>query len=251
MSALSSTSAVFGKTLRTVGMPKRRHTSSRAVVPVCNKKDGGKTPNAISREGTETSLTFQSLIDSTTPVATDRQSSFSRTPHFTAECEAAINEQINIEYNVSYIYHAMYAYFSRDNVYLPGIAKHFQAESLEERGHAELLMDYQTMRGGRVELQAIIPPQADYDHPEKGDALYAFELSLSLEKLNNDKLVELHRVAEAADDSQMQDFIEGSLLAPQVASIQEVSEMVAQLVRMGGSGEAVWHFDQALQRNQA
>ena len=30
----------------------------------------------------------------------------------------------------------------------------------------------------------------------------------------------------------------------QVASIQEVSEIVAQLVRMGGSGEAVWHFDQ-------
>ena len=51
--------------------------------------------------------------------------------------EIAINEQINIEYNVSYIYHAMYAYFARDNVYLPGIAKHFHKESLEERGHVE------------------------------------------------------------------------------------------------------------------
>ncbi|XVE52449.1 hypothetical protein DITRI_Ditri02bG0123000 [Diplodiscus trichospermus] len=42
---------------------------------------------------------------------------------FTDECEAAINEQINVEYNVSYVYHAMVAYFDRDNVALKGLAK--------------------------------------------------------------------------------------------------------------------------------
>ena len=41
--------------------------------------------------------------------------SYGRTD-FHPECEAAINEQINIEYNVSYVYHAMYTYFARDNV---------------------------------------------------------------------------------------------------------------------------------------
>ena len=179
-------------------------------------------------------------------MADSRGSSFARTPHFTKDCERAINEQINIEYNVSYIYHAMYAYFARDNVYLPGIAQHFLAESLEERGHAELLMNYQIMRGGRVELQAIMPPQVEYDHAEKGDALYAFELSLSLEKLNNDRLIALHRVAGEADDANMQDFIEGELLEDQVKSIEEVSRMVGQLRRMGNAGDAVWHFDQAL-----
>ena len=71
-------------------------------------------------------------------MADSRGSSFARTPHFTKDCERAINEQINIEYNVSYIYHAMYACFARDNVYLPGIAQHFLQESLEERSHAEL-----------------------------------------------------------------------------------------------------------------
>ena len=68
---------------------------------------------------------------------------------------------------MSYIYHAMYAYFARDNVYLPGIAKHFLKESLEERGHAELLMNYQIMRGGRVELQAIMPPRWTTTTPKK------------------------------------------------------------------------------------
>lgn len=72
---------------------------------------------------------------------------------YTAECEAAVNEQINIEYNVSYVYHAMYSYFARDNVGLPGIAAFFKNESLEERHHAEMLMDFQVLRGGKVALQ--------------------------------------------------------------------------------------------------
>lgn len=69
------------------------------------------------------------------------------------ECEAAVNEQINIEYTISYVYHALHAYFARDNVGLPGFAKFFADASEEERGHAQLLMDYQVKRGGRVELK--------------------------------------------------------------------------------------------------
>lgn len=29
--------------------------------------------------------------------------------------------QINIEYNISYIYHSLYAFFDRDNIGLPGV----------------------------------------------------------------------------------------------------------------------------------
>lgn len=29
----------------------------------------------------------------------------------------------SVEYNVSYVYHAMYAYFDRDNIALKGLAK--------------------------------------------------------------------------------------------------------------------------------
>lgn len=42
---------------------------------------------------------------------------------FSDDCESAINEQINVEYNVSYVYHAMHAYFDRDNIALKGLAK--------------------------------------------------------------------------------------------------------------------------------
>lgn len=45
--------------------------------------------------------------------------------------------------NMSYIYHAIYNYFSRDNVALPGLAKYFLDESHAEREHAQMLMDFQ------------------------------------------------------------------------------------------------------------
>ncbi|CAI9762271.1 unnamed protein product [Fraxinus pennsylvanica] len=161
------------------------------------------------------------------------------------ECEAAINEQINVEYNVSYAYHAMFAYFDRDNVALKGLAKFFKESSEEERDHAEKLMEYQNKRGGKVKLQSILMPLSEFDHAEKGDALYAMELALSLEKLTNEKLLNLHAVASRNNDVQLSDFVESEFLAEQVEAIKKISEYVAQLRRVG-KGHGVWHFDQML-----
>ncbi len=71
----------------------------------------------------------------------------------------------------SHIYHSMYAYFDRDNVALPGLARYFLKTSGEEREHAEKLMEYQNRRGGRVRMSHIPAPLSDFDDPSKGDAL--------------------------------------------------------------------------------
>eukprot|EP00877_Chromochloris_zofingiensis_P009632 jgi/Chrzof1/4922/Cz15g04180.t1 len=170
--------------------------------------------------------------------------SFARV-NFTPDCEVAINEQINIEYNVSYVYHALFAFFDRDNVGLPGFAKFFKEASEEERGHAELLMRYQNRRGGRVKLNSILMPEMEFDHEQKGEALYSMELALSLEKLNFQKLRDLHDVAAAANDAEMCDFIEGELLRDQVESVKQVAEYVSQLRRVG-KGLGVFEFDKYL-----
>merc|ERR1711937_569483 len=102
-------------------------------------------------------------------------------------------------------------------------------ESEEERNHAEQLIDYQNKRGGRVVLGSLMSPITEFDEAEKGEALYSMELSLSLEKLNYEKLVELHRIADMMGD--------------QVESINKVAKMLSQLRRIG-KGHAVWHFDQ-------
>ncbi|XWS43885.1 hypothetical protein CRYUN_Cryun16bG0142900 [Craigia yunnanensis] len=166
---------------------------------------------------------------------------------YTDGCEAAINEQINVEYTVSYVYHSLYAYFYRDNIALKGLAKFFKESSEEEREHAEKLMEYQNIRGGRVKLHSILMPPSEFEHAEKGDALYAMELALSLEKLTNVKLLSLHNVAEKNNDAQMAEFIEREFLSEQVEAIKKISEYVAQL-RMVGKGHGVWHFDQRLLR---
>ncbi|XP_052136939.1 ferritin-1, chloroplastic-like [Oryza glaberrima] len=169
---------------------------------------------------------------------------------FVDECEAAINEQINVEYNASYAYHSLFAYFDRDNVALKGFAKFFKESSDEERDHAEKLIKYQNMRGGRVRLQSIVTPLTEFDHPEKGDALYAMELALALEKLVNEKLHNLHSVASRCNDPQLTDFVESEFLEEQVEAIKKISEYVAQLRRVG-KGHGVWHFDQKLLEEEA
>jgi len=161
------------------------------------------------------------------------------------ECEAAMNKQINVEYSISYLYHSMYAFFDRDNVGLPGFAEYFKEESVEERSHAEKLIEYQNKRGGRVVLGSLMSPITEFDEAEKGEALYSMELSLALEKLNYENLVELHGVADAAGDPALTDFIEGELLEEQVDAVNKVAKMVSQLRRIG-KGHAVWDFDRAL-----
>lgn len=214
------------------------------------KREGLCSVRAITGETNSRPLTgvifepFTEVQSELVQVSNNSTQSFAR-QRFADACEAALNEQINVEYNVSYIYHALFAYFDRDNVGLPGFAKYFNNASNEERDHAEMLMKYQNVRGGKVKFQSILMPVMEFDHPEKGDALYAMELALSLEKLTNEKLLNLHRVAQQCNDAQMTDYIEGNFLAEQVQAIKQVSEYVAQLRRIG-KGHGIWHFDQVL-----
>jgi ferritin heavy chain len=66
-----------------------------------------------------------------------------------------------------------------------------------------MLIDLQNTRGGRVALAAIGPPQTEYAHADKGDALYAMEISLALERLNYEKLLALYDVADQQCDAQV------------------------------------------------
>eukprot|EP01023_Acetabularia_acetabulum_P015963 TRINITY_DN1785_c0_g1_i1.p1 TRINITY_DN1785_c0_g1~~TRINITY_DN1785_c0_g1_i1.p1 ORF type:complete len:243 (-),score=34.20 TRINITY_DN1785_c0_g1_i1:159-887(-) len=168
---------------------------------------------------------------------------------YDVDCEAVINEQINIEYNISYAYHSMFSYFDRDDVALFGFAQYFKNSSEEKREGAEKLMQYQNLRGGRVKLQSITMPQTEFGDEVKGDALHSMELALSLEKLNFQKLMNVCAVADQAKDAQMGDFIEGEFLKEQVTIIKKVAQFVAILRRIG-KGHAVYHFNLELAKGQ-
>ncbi|KAL9263645.1 Ferritin-1, chloroplastic-like protein [Drosera capensis] len=222
---------------------------SKSRVEMRGRRGGVVVVKAVG-EGVTVPLTgvvfqpFEEVKSEAYVVPVEKKASLARM-RYAAEVEDAVNEQINVEYNVSYLYHALYAYFDRDNIALKGFAKFFKESSDEEREHAEKLMKYQNTRGGRVKLYSIVAPLSEFEHPEKGDALHAMELALSLEKLVNEKLLKLHNVAGEANDPQSQDFIESEFLAEQVEAIKMISDYVTQL-RMVGKGHGLWHFDQQL-----
>jgi ferritin heavy chain len=154
--------------------------------------------------------------------------------NYHAECEAAINKQINIELHASYVYQSMAWYFDRDDVALHGFHKFFSENSKEEREHAEKFMKYQNRRGGRLVLQAI-------DKPEKenwGSGLDAMQAALELEKTVNQCLLDLHKLASSHGDCSLCDWLESEFIQEQVEAIKKISEHVTNLKRAGaGLGE--------------
>jgi ferritin heavy chain len=163
--------------------------------------------------------------------------------NYHAECEAGINKQINLELYASYVYSSMAWYFDRDDVALNGFHKFFKKQAEEEREHADKLMKYQNMRGGRIVLQNIQKPERD----EWGSGLEAMQAALALEKNVNQTLLDLHAVASGHSDAQMTDFLEKEFLEEQVKSIKELAGFVTNLKRVGtGLGEYMFdkeHFD--------
>merc|ERR1712002_1400042 len=145
------------------------------------------------------------------------------------DSEALINKQINMELYASYVYLSMSAYFARDDIALHGLSKRFRAASSEEKEHAEKLIDYQTMRGGRVTFREIAKPSSN----DWGTALEAALASLELEKTVTEALNALHKVADENHDGQLTDFIEGEYLKEQVEAIKEIADLVTKMKRAG------------------
>lgn len=164
---------------------------------------------------------------------------------YTPAQEEAVNRHINVEYTAMYAYHAIWAYFNRDTVALPGFAHYFNEHSKEEREHAGEFMEYQNKRGGIVQLQPIAVPEMKFTMEDgTSDAIYAMDLHLQLEKFVYHKLVDLHKVAAEHNDVQMQDFVEG-YLTHQIDSIKTAADYLSQLKRVG-TPHGVYHIDLSL-----
>ncbi|CAN8063495.1 unnamed protein product [Agarophyton chilense] len=164
---------------------------------------------------------------------------------YTAKQEDAVNRHINVEYTAMYAYHAIWAYFDRDTVALPGFAHYFNDQSAEERDHAQEFMTYQNRRGGTVQLQPIAVPEMKFTMEDgTSDAIYAMDLHLQLEKFVYHKLIDLHKVAGEANDPQMQDFVE-HYLTHQIEAIKKAADYVAQLKRVD-TPHGVYHIDLTL-----
>lgn len=160
------------------------------------------------------------------------------------DCESAVNKQIDMEYYASHYYHQLYCFFRRDTVALENIANFFKDSSVEERDHAEKFMDYQTMRGGHVELEGVAKINLNLDENNIPEAVMdAFVAALDLEKTVNENLLNLHKIGTEHDDPQFTDFLEGEYLKEQVEANYELAKVITQLKLINGNGHGIWQFN--------
>ncbi|OAD62515.1 Soma ferritin [Eufriesea mexicana] len=161
--------------------------------------------------------------------------------NFHADCEKAINDQINMELYASYVYLSMAYYFNRSDVALPGHYSYFKKASDEEREHAMKFMTYQNKRGGSIVLSRIeSPPKDVWD-----SAHDAMTEALKLERKINESLLAMHALATEHNDPNLLDFLESEYLKDQVDSIDELANYVTRLGRLG-DGLGTYIIDQEL-----
>jgi ferritin len=143
----------------------------------------------------------------------------------------AINEQIQKEYHSSYLYLAMSAYCEAST--LPGSAK-------EELSHAMKLFDHMVDRGGRVTLQAIQQPAAEYK-----SALDVFEKVLAHEQLVTASIHKLYALALKENDYPAQVMLQW-FVAEQVEEEKSAGQVVEQLKAVGESKTSLMLLDRHL-----
>jgi len=136
----------------------------------------------------------------------------------------------------------MCSYYNRDDQALPGFADFFWKASEEEYKHAGMLIQYQTMRGGRVILQDITKPTI----MEWNTPLEAMMTILNMEKEVTQTLMELDTLATTKADFHLASFIQDKFLTRQITDIKFIGDFLTKMKRGGGAGLGFYLVDRDL-----
>ena len=151
---------------------------------------------------------------------------------------AAINDQINSEFQASYTYLAMAGFCDRQKFL--GAAKWLRMQSEEERQHAMKLFDFVLARDGAVELKAIAQPTATFESlPAVFEQTLAHEQAVTAQ-ING--LYELCFTEKAfAEMTELQWF-----LTEQVEEEKTARQIVAKFRLIKGDPAAILDIDREL-----
>lgn len=118
------------------------------------------------------------------------------TPTFTE----LLSTQVANEFAASQQYIAVAVYF--DGLDLPQLARHFYQQSLEERNHAMMMVQYMLDRGLPVAIPGIAPVRNDFNSVTEPIAL-----ALAQEKQVTQNIEDLFRAARAEGDPLGEQFM--------------------------------------------
>ncbi len=152
--------------------------------------------------------------------------------------EQAINDQIQAEIYSAYLYLAMSAYC--EDISMPGYAHWLRVQSEEEIEHAMKFFHYVNERGGRVILQAIQQPDAEFDSP-LDIAQQTYEHEQKVTSLIHD----LYALAIAEKDYAAQVFLQW-YIDEQVEEEDNATRLVEMFEMVKDSPNGLFMLDQKL-----
>lgn len=152
--------------------------------------------------------------------------------------QKAVNAQINAELYSAYLYLSMSAYFQSLN--LPGFANWMSVQNQEETFHAMKMYDFVNERGGRVILQPIEGPPAEWPTP-----LAVFENVLKHEQKVTGLINNLVNLAVEEKDHATQIFLHW-FVTEQVEEEANADAIVRKLKLVKDSPEGLFMMDAEL-----
>jgi ferritin len=111
-----------------------------------------------------------------------------------------LNDQVGREFAASQQYAAIAVYY--DSETLPQLAQHFYRQSLEERNHAMMMVQYLLDSGEPAVIPGVEAPQTAF-----GDAVAPVRLALEQEKRVTEDIVRIAGVAREENDLVGEQFL--------------------------------------------
>ncbi|CDO07852.1 ferritin family protein [Mycolicibacterium cosmeticum] len=151
-----------------------------------------------------------------------------------------LREQIRAEFTASQQYIAVAVYC--DGSDLPQLAAHFYAQSVEERNHAMMLVQYLLDRDLDVEIPGIDAVLNSFDTPAQ-----ALRLALEQERTVTEQITRLASVAREEGDYLGEQFMQW-FLKEQVEEVATMSSLVRIAERAGAN---LFHLEDFVARELA
>ncbi len=148
-----------------------------------------------------------------------------------------LHDQIRNEFTASHQYIAIAVFF--DNADLPQLAKLFYAQSVEERNHAMMIVQYFLDRDMAVDLTGVDAVQSMFD-----SAREAIDLALAQEQKVTEQIVELARAARDDGDYLGEQFMQWFLKE----QVEEVATMNTLLTVADRAGDNLFHIEEFVAR---
>jgi ferritin len=156
----------------------------------------------------------------------------------TEKMQKALNGQLNAELYSSYLYLSMNAYFKAVN--LDGFANWMYYQAQEELEHSMKFYDFIVQRGGKVQLQQIEAPPAEWGSP-----LAVFEATLEHEQKVTGLINDLVEIAHEERDHATNIFLQW-FVSEQVEEEESVGGVLEQLKLMGDAQGGLFMIDREL-----